>query len=211
MKKIFLLPYFGQYPYWLDQWVANMEHLDYDYKIFSNKKLFENRIREILDIEPYIIGGTGKPWAFRPTLGLLYADEIKGYDCWGHTDFDCVYGDVDSYMPKEFDIWSNHYNYICGHWTLYKNNDHINNLFRKYPYWKEELESPYAVGWGESVEGTTIVNENCNVVYTHYQTKSPDDFSKVRYENGKLYDGEDEIMLAHFNHTKIYPIERYVI
>ncbi|KKK53002.1 hypothetical protein LCGC14_3099160, partial [marine sediment metagenome] len=117
MKKIFLLPFFGQYPPWLDQWVANMEHLDYDYKIFSNLKKFKERVREILRIEPNIEGGTGKIWDYRPALGLLYADIIKDYDVWGHTDFDCVYGDVDKYMPKDFDIWSNHVDYVMGAWA----------------------------------------------------------------------------------------------
>jgi len=210
MKKIFLLPYFGEYPPWLDQWVANMEHLDYDYKIFSNKKLFENRVREILNIEPYIIGGTGKVWDYRQALGVLYADEIKGYDCWGHTDFDCVYGDVDKYMPKEWDIWANHVDYICGPWTLYKNTDKINNLFRLYDGWKDKMENPRITGWGE-YEYTTVANANCNVAYTFYQTKSQDDFSQLRYENGKLYDGEDEVMMAHFRHVKVYPLDRYSV
>ena len=210
MKKIFILPFFGEYPSWLDQWVANMEHLDYDYKIFSNKKLFENRVREILNIEPYIIGGTGKVWDYRQALGVLYADEIKGYDCWGHTDFDCVYGDVDKYMPKEWDIWANHVDYICGPWTLYKNTDKINNLFRLYDGWKDKMENPRITGWGE-YEYTTVANANCNVAYTFYQTKSQDDFSQLRYENGKLYDGEDEVMMAHFRHVKVYPLDRYSV
>ncbi len=52
---------------------------------------------------------------------------------------------------------------------------------------------------------TPIVNENCNIVYTFNQTKSQDDFSNLKYKKGKLYDGEDEVMMAHFRHVKVYP------
>ena len=180
MNKIFILPYFGKYPDWLDQWIANMEYLNYDYIIYSSLKKFKQRVRDKLGIEPNIEGGTGKVWDYRPALGVLFEEEIKGYDYWGHTDFDCVYGDVDKYMPKEFDIWSNHHNYICGPWTIYKNDSWINNLFRLCPEWKEIMENPKALGWAER-EYTKIVNEYCNVVYTFHQTKSQDDFSNLKF------------------------------
>lgn len=204
MRKIFLLPYFGKYPDWLDKWVANMELLDYDYKIFSNLKLFKQRVEDILGIKCNIKEGTGKVWDYRCALGLLYQDEIKDYDLWGHTDFDCVYGDVDKYMPNEFDIWSNHYDYIMGAWSLYKNNDQINNLFKLSPNWKNILESNDIYGWVER-EYTQIANKNAKVVYTFYQTKNLNDFSTLSFKDNKLYEGNEEIMMAHFRRTKQYP------
>ena len=207
MKKVFLLPFFGEYPTWLDQWVANMENLDYDYKIFSNKKIFEERVYEKLEIEPNVVSGEAKVWDYRPALGYLYEDVIKDYDVWGHTDFDCVYGDVDKYMPEDFEIWSNHHNYIMGAWTLYKNTDKINTLFKKYALWKESMEDPTPNGWGEENFAPTI-NHYANVVYTHHQTKDLNDFSTLSYKDGKLYEGDKEVMMAHFRRTKVYPVGR---
>jgi len=136
-KKIFLLPYFGELPTWIEGWKKNMEHLNYDYIIDQNLDGFKKRVKDILGIECNIVEGTGKVWDFRPALGLLYAKEIKGYTHWGHTDFDCVYGDVDKFEPEEYDIWSNHHNYIMGAWAVYKNSDKVNNLFKKHKGWEK--------------------------------------------------------------------------
>jgi hypothetical protein len=203
-SKIFILPFFGQLPSWIDKWKENMGHLNYDYIIDEDLDGFKDRVRRILAIEPNIISGTGKVWDYRPALGLLYEEEIKGYTHWGHTDFDCVYGDVDSYEPKEYDIWSNHHNYIMGAWSIYKNNPVVNRAFKLHPEWKQIMSSSEITAWVEK-SYTEIVNDNLNVVYTHYQTKSPDNFNNLTYNNGKLYDGKDEIMMAHFRHTKVYP------
>ena len=154
MRKLFLMPYFGEYPEFLNKWISNMEYLKplgYDYLIFSNLKLFEQRVRDKLGIEPCIISGTGKPWDYRAAFGELFEDEIRGYDYWGHTDFDCVYGDINKFMPDEelvkYDIWSNHHNYICGPWTIYRNCEKTKSIFRLCPDWKERLEEPQATGW----------------------------------------------------------------
>ena len=203
-KKIFILPFFGKLPSWIDQWKENMKHLNYDYIIDQDLDSFKARVKRVLGIECNIISGTGKVWDYRPALGLLYAKEIEGYTHWGHTDFDCVYGDVDKYEPAEYDIWSNHHNYIMGAWGIYKNNEKINNLFKKHPDWKNIMSGEKITAWVER-SLTPIVNENCNIVYTFNQTKSQDDFSNLKYKKGKLYDGEDEVMMCHFRHTKVYP------
>ena len=138
-NKIFILPFFGELPPWIEQWKKNMESLNYDYIIDTDLDSFKERVKRVLGIECNIVSGTGKLWDFRPALGLLYKDEIEGYTHWGHTDFDCVYGDVDKYEPECYDIWSNHHNYIMGAWTIYKNNPVINKLFKAFPKWREKM------------------------------------------------------------------------
>jgi hypothetical protein len=213
MRKLFIIPWFGKYPEWLDQWVANMEVLKkqgYDYLIFSNLKLFEQRVARTLGVTPIIKPGEGKVWDYRPMFGVIFKDEIKGYDYWGHTDFDCVYGDVNKYFPKEpFDIWSNHDTYLCGPWSLYKNDERVNNLFRE-NCWLNKISNPQPTGWAEN-EYTETINKLANVKYTLYQNKDFSDMSAINYSDGKLYDGQDEIMMVHFRRTKIYPLENYVI
>jgi hypothetical protein len=78
-KKLFLIPWFGPYPEWLDQWVANMEYLrpfGYDYLIFSSLDLFKQRVRDKLKIEPVIYPASGKVWDYRPLFGVLFEEEI---------------------------------------------------------------------------------------------------------------------------------------
>jgi len=212
LKKIFLLPYFGKYPEWMDKWVANMEYLKpmgYDYKIYSNLDLFKERVREVLKIEPNIEYGTGKVWDYRGALGYLYADDIKGYDYWGHTDFDVVYGRVDRYFTDELiakhDVITNEYRYVCGFWTLYKNCKKVNEVFKRNLDWKKYIGSPEITAWVEN-SFTKTVNENLNIKYLFEQTQNLDNYDTLRFEDGVLYEGNNEVCTAHFRRTKKYPV-----
>lgn len=205
--KLFIIPWFGKYPDWLDQWVANMELLKpkgYEYLIVSNLELFKKRVKEKLGIEANIIAGTGKVWDYRPMLGVLFEEELAGYDYWGHTDFDCVYGNVEKWEPPEYEIWSNHDEYICGPWTLYQNTDKINNLFRKCG-WKKYLDTPEPTGWAEQ-EFSRRVEKKTDYRYTFHQTKDLNQFD-LSWHNG-LYDGDLEIMMCHFKRTKLWPLSK---
>lgn len=105
IKKLMICPYFGILPPWFDSYLANIEMLKplgYDWHITTNLKLFKERVGDILGIKCAIVPGTGKVWDYRPAFGVLFAKELKRYDYWGHTDFDCVYGRVDRFVTDEF-------------------------------------------------------------------------------------------------------------
>lgn len=210
LRKKFIIPWFGKYPDWLNKWVSNMEMLKpfgYDYEIFSNLELFKNKIRERLEIEPIIEEGSGKPWDYRAMLGVLFEEELRGYDMWGHTDFDCVYGNPDHFIPDSFlekyDIYANHIDYVSGPWSLYKNCEKVNNLFRKCD-WKKYVLNPEPTGWVE-MEFTEAANANVNIKYVLYQTRDWDNFSTLRRVGNELYEGNQEVFMAHFRRTKEYP------
>lgn len=212
LRKIFLIPWFGKYPEWIHKWVGNIEYLKsmgYEYKIYSNLKLFKERVHDILGIDCNIVEGTGKAWDFRPALGKLFPEDVKGYDYWGHTDFDCVYGDVAKFIPdkelKKYDIWTNENRYICGPWTLYKNCPEVNNAFNLSNKWIDYMSGSEANGWVED-EFTRIVNQSFKIKYELNQPYNWDDFSKLRFINGSLYEGDREIMMAHFRRVKQWPI-----
>lgn len=222
VKKMFIVPFFGEYPSYLKHWIANMKYLKpmgYDYLIFSDLELFEKKVADKLDIDPFIIPGTGKPWDFRPTFGVIFEDELKGYDYWGHTDFDCLYGDVNKFMPDEelikYDIWSNHHSYVDGPWSLYRNCDKINNLFKDCSIWKDILESNVVIGWEEnqSKNGfSELVNMKAakgeiTKKNTFYQGHDPDIDTNLTFVNGKLYDKGEEIMTFHYNRKKRFPLD----
>lgn len=218
VKKLFIICWFGEFPYWMHEWVANMEYLKpmgYDYLIVSSLRLFEQRVRDKLGIEPCIVSGSGKPWDYRGSLGILFAEELKGYDYWGTTDFDCVYGDVQKYMSDEelvkWDIWSNHRNYICGPWTLYRNIPVVNELFMECYDWKARLEEPHATGWiekGYSDMVDRLHHEGLiKRLYTHYQTRDPNLWEDMTFKDGKLYDDGIECFMLHFNRYKVFPLK----
>src|ERR1700733_7181049 len=132
ITKLLIVPFFGSLPEWYDKYTPPK---GYDLLLDQDLEGFKQRVRSVLGFDPDIKSGTGKPWDFRPTLGLLYAHEAKGYDFWGHTDLDCVYGDVDKWVTDDFlsnlDVHSNHNTYVCGCWALYRNTEKVNNLFKE--------------------------------------------------------------------------------
>ena len=218
ITKLLIIPYFGKYPDWLDQWVANMERLKpmgYDYLIVSSLELFEQRVRQKLGIEPILKYGEAKVWDYRAMFGVLFDNEIQGYDFYGHVDFDVVFGDIQKFEPdlSKLDIWSNHVDYICGFWTLYRNTEVVNNLFRQAD-WKTVLANPTPTGWVEK-EYTQVVDKNheqgnIRRLYTHLQNKDPNIDTFITYKDGKLYDGDEEIMTFHFRRTKRYPLKTII-
>jgi len=217
LKKIFIMIWFGPLPEWTDQWIANMERLKplgYDYLMFTNLEMFKARVRDKLDLEPNILPQTGKPWDYRAMLGVLFEEEIKGYDFFGHTDFDCVYGNVDKWVTDEFldglDVHSNHNEYICGPWTLYRNIKEVRELYMKTPSWRPILMDQRSTGWVEMEYSRLLENSGLRYKYTLWQNKDFNIDKNIRWDNG-LYDGDEEIMMFHFKRTKRYPLERYEI
>jgi hypothetical protein len=205
LKKIMITPFFGKLPEWFDKYEMAK---GYDWLLDRDLEGFNKRI-EKLGMPP-ITEGTGKVWDYRCALGLLYQDEVKEYNFWGHTDFDMVYGDVEKFFPDSFlenlDIHSNHSTYICGPWTMYRNIERVNNLFMECPNWKEYMSDPEANGWTEGPYSRKVETSGLRYKYTFNQgnpyTKTPN----LTKENGKLYQDGTEIAMFHFRNSKKWPI-----
>lgn len=210
MKKTKLLisPFFGQLPEWYNQYEPPK---GYDFLLDQDLEGFSKRVKSVLGIDCGIISGTGKIWDFRPALGLLYADEVNGYDFWGHTDLDCVYGDVDKWVTDEFlntlDVHSNHNTYVCGCWTLYRNTERVNNLFREYPDWKQKMEGSEPNGWVEMEYSRVLESSGIPYQYTFWQGNPYTENPNLIKENGCLYQDGEEIMMFHFRRTKKWPLQ----
>jgi hypothetical protein len=213
LKKILITPYFGKFPEWFHKFEPPQ---GYDWLLDVNLNAFKKRVKEKLGIECPIVYGTGKLWDYRATLGLLYEEELKGYDYYGHMDFDVCFGDVDKWFPdeqiNELDVWSNHDKYICGFFSLYKNHRDVNNLFTNYPDWKEKLIYPEPNGWVENEFSRTLEQSGLRYKYSMFQGNPYDSNPSLKKENGKLYqdiqhlDMWEEIAMYHFRRSKIYPL-----
>jgi hypothetical protein len=214
MRKLLICPYFGDLPEWMDHWVANTERMaghGYDFLFDSDEDAFRDRVRERLGIEPPPMNGTGNIWDFRCALGVLYADEVEGFDFWGHTDFDCVYGRLERWITDDLlhhlDILTTH-TYICGPWTLYRNQPFVNGLYATTDEWRAEMERDGSRGWVEKGYSDIVkkFTPPLRVKYATWQTKNLDSFDTLRLEpDGRLMEGDTEVMLAHFRRTKVYP------
>ena len=213
------MPYFGPFPKWINQYNEHFEQQlrpkGYDLLIDTDLEGFKKRVREKMGIEYLGEPGTGKIWDFRGSLGYLYSEEIKGYDFWGHTDYDVVYGDVDKWVSDEFlnelDVHSNHDEYVNGCWTLYRNKPEVNMLFFQSD-WTPYMKIPQPTGWIEKPFSRTLEASGLRYKYTFWQGNPYDETPMLKLKDGKLYqsikkDGNwEEIMQFHFRRSKRWPL-----
>ena len=207
LKKIFIVPYFGELPEWYDKYKPPK---GYDLLLDQNIEGFKKRVKEKLGIDYPGTPGMGKVWDYRSALGYLYADEIKGYDFWGHTDFDCVYGDVDKWITDEFldklDVHSNHNTYVMGAWALYRNCPEVNMLFLRGD-WFNHMTSRDITGWVENDFSRLLERSGLRYLYTFWQGNPYTSEPKLSKIDGKLYQDGEEIMMFHFRRNKVWPLK----
>lgn len=72
---------------------------------------------------------------FKPAYGYLFPDIIKKYDFWGHIDLDIVFGDIREFITDEllsnYDVISSRHDYTAGYFTLFRNQQYLNTLFKR--------------------------------------------------------------------------------
>ncbi len=210
IKKLFIMPYFGPLPEWIEKFELPK---GYELVLETDIEKFKKRVKDKLGIDYPGLPGTGKVWDFRATLGVLYEDDIKygGFDFWGHTDFDCIYGDVDKWITDEFlselDVHSNHKTYVNGCWSLYRNTPEVNNLFKTVPNWKEYLIHPESNGWVEGAFSRALEQSGLRYKYTFWQGDPWAKVINLEKKDGKLYQDGQEIMMHHFRYSKKWPLK----
>lgn len=213
---LLIVPFFGDPPPWFDQWqesVGRLEAHGYRVLLDRDEDTFRDRVREILQLDPPPMAGTGKAWDFRPALGLLYERELAAHSHWGHTDMDVVYGRVWEWLTPEFldglDLHSNHHDYVCGFWSLYRNTPTMRELFTETPGYRDLMTSDHASGWIESAYSDVVdaahEEGRLNRVYTYWQTRDLNSFDTLTWDGERLLEGDREVFAAHFRRVKEWP------
>ena len=77
---------------------------------------------DVMLLKPYQICN------LRPSFGLVFEEYLKGYDFWGHTDMDVIFGNLRSFIP-EFILDNYDRVYARGHLSMFRNNPQINKAF----------------------------------------------------------------------------------
>lgn len=215
-----ICPWFGPLPDWMGAYLQNVGRLaahGFHWLITTDEDEFRGRCRGQLGVEPPELAGTGAIHAFRPAFGVLYQDLLAGFDFWGHTDFDVIYGRVERWLTADLlaglDIYANHFDYISGPWTVYRNVPVVNELFMRHEGWQDLLAAGVNTGWGE-VEFTAIVDEahergELVRVYRYWQTSDLNRFDTLRFDGDRLLEGDTEVFMAHFRRLrpKVYPAQ----
>lgn len=158
---LFLMPYFGQWPFWMPLFLKSCEHnpdinwlligdcgepdglpanVQYRYSSFSD---YCEQVSERLGLDfrpdnPY------KLCDLRPAYGFIHQEELQGYDFWAFGDLDLVYGDLRAYFTNEklnkYDFFSTHARRVAGHLCIVRNNDLFRTLFWRIPTFCERIQ-----------------------------------------------------------------------
>ncbi len=137
--------YFGTFPKYFKLWLNSCKYNDtIDFLIITDQHIhsyprnlkiknmtfveFKNLVEKKFDFKislerPY------KICDYRPAFGLIFEEFLKGYDFWGHCDFDMIFGDLRKYFTDE--LLSNYDKILTlGHLSLYRNTFENNNRFK---------------------------------------------------------------------------------
>ena len=159
-RILFLMPYFGQWPFWMPFYLETCRrNPDIDWLFFSDcgvpENLPANVTVESMSFEDYCrlvserLNINFAPKAayklcdIRPAMGHIHEDRLQGYDFWAFGDIDLLYGDLRRYFTAErlarYDFFSTHERRVAGHLCLIRNTRRQRDLYLKISHWKERF------------------------------------------------------------------------
>lgn len=198
MKKVFLQPLFGEpYP-WTQQYLDNIAQVKgWNWIIFTPHALKGGRNTAIMrmDLKEWdrlVLKATGvdpKNYVsgvaphknltdYYPAYGHIFSDFIQGYSYWGHTNWDCVYGDLSRFLPDEelakALIWADETNAVNGTFSVYKNTPEVNTLYQQVPGWEQAFTDHKLFGFDETSFSKYAVENGYVTCPPHYPFHSYD-------------------------------------
>lgn len=203
-----VVPWFGPLPSWMACYRQRVAAQKIDWLYFHDLDDFKRRVKRVLGIECPIKPGSAKIHDFRPAFGVLFEKELQGYDWWGHTDLDCVYGKLDRfYGPRQLeglDIASDNTDYIAGPWTLYRNTPDIAGLFWEHPDALRLMKHRRTTGWIETRFTEMLETTGLRVRYRLQHAYG--DPQHLALKRTRLLHFGVEVPFFHFRRTKEWPL-----
>ncbi len=180
---------------------------------------FEQRASDTLGTPIEVKHHLAKMSDVKPTYGLIFADDLKGFDYWAYTDFDVAWGDIRQFVTDEllhaYDVVSARRDRMCGHFSLFRNAPEQNRMFEIIPDVMGVLSSRTHWHMDETVLTKAIraqLGKNPPRLYwksdwiidAKYQREMGDGPTDVlRWREGKTFDVEGrEKMYLHFHKLK---------
>lgn len=237
-KKIkFIICYFGKWPIWFPGFLLSCKHNeDIDWLFFTDCKIpkeypsnvkFEkcsiDFISELASKKLKFKVKITKPYKLcdlKPAYGLVFEDYLESYDFWGHCDIDIIFGDIRKFITNDIlaqnDIISSFKKRTSGHFTLFKNNHSINNIFLKLDNYHININLEKNLMIDERAM-TQYLKKHINEYKISWNTwlfNFPHDFLEENdnktpgrltpncgpwhWEKGKIYIDNSEVMYLHF-------------
>ena len=195
-KIVFLVPYYGKFPDYFQEWVYSAsflkeQNIDFflitdikiDFSLPENIKVINLRFEQLKEkIQNKFDFNITLPAPYnlcdyKPALGYVFEKEIEEYSFWGNCDIDQVWGNVRKFITDDI---LNNYDRInfLGHFILYRNCQKINEAFKLsgaiYDY-KKVYSSPVHFSFCEHSGMMKIIVENeiSNYITNDYADLSP--------------------------------------
>lgn len=167
---LFLIPYFGKWPFWMPFFLESCRYNpDIHWLFFTDCGVPDDAPENVhfrtISFTAYcqhVSSRLGIPFApkspyklcdLKPALGLVHEDELAGYEFWGFSDIDLIYGKLRHYFSAErlarFDLLSTHERRISGHLCLMRNTPGALALFKDVPGWQDQLAGDAHVAFDE--------------------------------------------------------------
>ena len=161
MKSIVLIiPYIGKWPLWFDAYLVSIaknptinwlfitdckipdKHPKNAMFISTTLEELNKRINSSLNVQVPLT--PRKLCDIRPAYGKVFEEYLVEFDFWGYCDVDIIWGDISFFLPdkplEKYDIISSRKQNTSGHFTIFKNNEFVNSLYKGLSDFKENLE-----------------------------------------------------------------------
>lgn len=164
-----IIPFFGKIPPWMPLFLhgcyANPEvaFLLFSDRLetgwYSNVNVVRMQLNELkglaeekLDMSVCLERGY-KICDLRPAFGIIFEDYLDESRFWGTCDLDVLFGNIRKFITDElldtYDVISAKREYLIGHFTLYRNRDDVNNLFKKSADYRQVFTSTQSFAFDE--------------------------------------------------------------
>ncbi len=170
---------------------------------------------------------------FKPAYGVIFSDYIEGYDFWGITDIDIVFGRIREFMTTAllhtYEVVSVRDDYPTGSFMLFRNTDKINKLYTLSRDYQKVFASEKHYCFDECnfkhyylQEGGDIFKTHCDIESMHHVLKKEEqkglavhfDFliieglpGALKWDSGVLsFKNEYEVLM---HHLILYKANRY--
>ena len=165
-KIALIVLYFGPLPPYFPVWLKSAEaNPDVDFLLWSDQEIradapnfrvckctlkeLQERFSKTLN-RPLEIPNGYKLCDYRPAYGLLFEEELRGYDFWGHCDIDLVFGRIRHSLTDEILSAYDRF-YAYGPLSVYRNSEKMNHAFELPGSWftLDEVFGPIHIGVDE--------------------------------------------------------------
>jgi len=241
---VLIICYYGKFPWYFAFFLHSCQFnstidffivtdiINYKKPLPNNVKFVFKSIDDIIEIASKKLGFRVKidrPYKlcdFKPAYGLIFSDIIANYDFWGQGDLDIIYGNLRTFlndkMLSSFDFISVRHDYTTGCFALYKNNNLMNNLFKRSKDYEKVFSDPTHFCFDECnfkhdllTDGTSIFDIDSEIEsFTHVikaaeqigEINAHFDFilleglpGKIKFKNGEIfYKNTFEAIAYHF-------------